>query len=244
MFSGDRSVLLAGGNREDALRLASAALCLGNEKPCGLCDNCRRGEQAPDLMLIEEALNVERARRLREDVQKRPASGRRAVVVLSAHKMTPGAQNALLKTLEEPPEGTSIILVVDEAGLLPTVRSRCAVVRSARGVAAAEREEAARGLNALAERGDKAALARAYEECGEHFAENIEMQAELFARGMRTGRQSDKQASEAVLVLLGARTRLSANGNVKLTAAVLAAELGNVFAAEPAPCEPSLQGAT
>jgi hypothetical protein len=57
-------------------------------------------------------------------------SARRIAVVESAHRMNEDAQNALLKTLEEPPPGTTIILCVDdEDRLLPTVRSRCARLR-------------------------------------------------------------------------------------------------------------------
>ena len=57
-----------------------------------------------------------------------PMEGRhRVAVVEAAHRLNPDAQNALLKTLEEPPAGTCLILAADdEASLLPTVRSRCA----------------------------------------------------------------------------------------------------------------------
>ena len=57
-------------------------------------------------------------------------AGRRVVVIENAERMTPQAQNALLKSLEEPDESTRFILTASgDAGLLSTVRSRCRVVR-------------------------------------------------------------------------------------------------------------------
>ena len=54
----------------------------------------------------------------------------RVAIIGDAHRMNDDAQSALLKTLEEPPSGTTLILVADdEERLLPTVRSRCAKVR-------------------------------------------------------------------------------------------------------------------
>lgn len=55
--------------------------------------------------------------------------GRRCLFIPDAHRMNATCQNALLKTLEEPPEGALLLLTGNEEGLLPTVRSRCMVVR-------------------------------------------------------------------------------------------------------------------
>lgn len=55
--------------------------------------------------------------------------GRRAFVLTDAHRMAPQSQNALLKTLEEPPTDTLLILTGNEPGLLPTIRSRCMIWR-------------------------------------------------------------------------------------------------------------------
>ena len=54
---------------------------------------------------------------------------RRCVVFFDAHKLSPQAQNALLKSLEEPPADTLFLLTGNEAGLLPTIRSRCMILR-------------------------------------------------------------------------------------------------------------------
>lgn len=55
--------------------------------------------------------------------------GKRAFLLYDAHRMNPQAQNALLKTLEEPPADTLLLLTGSEAGFLPTIRSRCAILR-------------------------------------------------------------------------------------------------------------------
>ena len=74
--------------------------------------------------------------------------GARVAIVRDAHRMNEDAQSALLKTLEEPPSGTTLILCADdEERLLPTVRSRCARVRlGAVGVRDVERLLASRDL--------------------------------------------------------------------------------------------------
>lgn len=59
--------------------------------------------------------------------------GRRAFVLTDAHRMNANCQNALLKALEEPPADTLLVLAGSEAGLLPTIRSRCAIVRLGAG---------------------------------------------------------------------------------------------------------------
>lgn len=87
----------------------------------------------PDLLYLgdSEKLGVEAAKKIRQHLSLRPYSAKgRGVVLESAHNLTMDAQNALLKTLEEPPLEAVIILGVDkEDSLLPTVLSRCEVVR-------------------------------------------------------------------------------------------------------------------
>jgi len=85
--------------------------------------------QCPDYLLLGPNTPVESVRNLRAELAARSVSGRRAVVILEAHTMLEPAQNALLKTLEEPPRNTLLLLAGRETGLLPTIRSRCAIVR-------------------------------------------------------------------------------------------------------------------
>lgn len=102
-------------------------------------------ETNPDCLFLREA-GVEHVRDLRKELGKRPYyEGRRAVVIQDIHKLNEASQNALLKTLEDPPRDVLFLLSGLEAGVLPTVFSRCAVLRfgpaATEGIAAAlERE--------------------------------------------------------------------------------------------------------
>lgn len=85
----------------------------------------------PDLLWFdtEEKLGVAQARQVKEFLSLKPHQGKaQAVVLIAAENLTPEAQNALLKTLEEPPGDTVIILgISSDDQLLPTVLSRCKV---------------------------------------------------------------------------------------------------------------------
>lgn len=87
----------------------------------------------PDLLVIQEtpSIGIETVRDLITWSHTKPFSLKQKVaIVLEASRMTPQAQNALLKTLEEPPEFLQIIMTgTSELGMLETVRSRCRVIR-------------------------------------------------------------------------------------------------------------------
>ncbi|HET7829909.1 MAG TPA: hypothetical protein VFL03_10130, partial [Candidatus Limnocylindrales bacterium] len=145
------AVLLAGpasvGKRSLALDLAAGLLCTGasgGERPCRACRACRMVEHGnhPDLHVLEPegpggqvGIGGKDGKRgvrdLVTELALLPVEGvARVAVIRDAHRMNDDAQSALLKTLEEPPAGTTLILVADdEERLLPTVRSRCARVR-------------------------------------------------------------------------------------------------------------------
>ncbi len=145
------AVLLTGpssvGKASLAGDLAAALLCVGatgDDRPCRECRGCRMTDHGnhPDLHGLEpEGPGVMvgiggpgRARGVRDlvgELALMPVEGgHRVAVVRDAHRMSEDAQSALLKTLEEPPSDTTLILVADdEERLLPTVRSRCARVR-------------------------------------------------------------------------------------------------------------------
>jgi DNA polymerase III gamma/tau subunit len=86
----------------------------------------------PDLLYFDDEtkLGVEEAKLIREHLSLKPFSfDKRIVLALSAQKLTPEAQNSLLKTLEEPPIASDIILAVSSLdNLLETVISRCEIV--------------------------------------------------------------------------------------------------------------------
>ncbi|WP_340587736.1 AAA family ATPase [Erythrobacter alti] len=75
-------------------------------------------------------IKIDQVRKLQQRLNTRPTVGsRRAVIIDPADDMEPSAANALLKTLEEPPQGTFVILVAHRIGrLLPTIRSRCRIL--------------------------------------------------------------------------------------------------------------------
>jgi len=79
---------------------------------------------------LKRNITIDQIRRMRQRLEKRPTLGsRRVVIVDPADDLEPAAQNALLKSLEEPPAGTYFMLVAHRPGrLLPTIRSRCRVL--------------------------------------------------------------------------------------------------------------------
>lgn len=128
LFCGTRGT----GKTTTARVLAKAANCLSNEaRPCGVCAHCKAIKEGNflDVMEIDAASNngVENIRELRESVKYPPAVGRKKVYIIDeVHMLSTGAFNALLKTLEEPPEHVMFILATTEPQKLPpTILSRC-----------------------------------------------------------------------------------------------------------------------
>ena len=123
------------GKRRVAFALAQAGNCLHrlpDGDACGACAACRKIAAGvhPDVLLLipeETTVRIEQVRALREEVGRRPYEGKRRFALLDpAEALTEQAQNALLKTLEEPAGATTFILLAQRAGaLLPTVVSRC-----------------------------------------------------------------------------------------------------------------------
>ena len=129
-----------GSGRHMIARSFSAALLCENPRqegdriePCRECLSCIQTAAGsnPDLITLERekenSIGVGDIRRMRADVQIKPYSAEHKIyIILDAEKMTPAAQNALLKTLEEPPSYAVILLLADGTGsFLPTIMSRC-----------------------------------------------------------------------------------------------------------------------
>jgi DNA polymerase-3 subunit delta' len=140
------SLIFAGpvgvGKRMAALALAQLVNCLSpvDEDACGGCASCKRiarGVHA-DVLVIEPedsgAIKIDQIRDAVERSAYRPFEGRRRVVIIDdAEQIVPAAQDALLKTLEEPPNGTTFVLVTPAPELLlSTIRSRCQRLRFGR----------------------------------------------------------------------------------------------------------------
>ena len=128
LFCGTRGT----GKTTTARILAKGVNCTSEgERPCGVCANCRSIKEGTfmDVIEIDAASNngVENIRELRESVKYPPAVGRKKVYIVDeVHMLSTGAFNALLKTLEEPPENVMFILATTEPQKLPaTILSRC-----------------------------------------------------------------------------------------------------------------------
>lgn len=137
LFSGAPGI----GRRTLALRFAQAALCQNPPEPgipCGSCRECRQiaAMQHPDLTVVQAetvggTLKVEQVREVRRLLNLKPyQSDRRVVLFLRFDEANPNAANALLKTLEEPPDYALLLLTASAPeALLPTIVSRCEVIR-------------------------------------------------------------------------------------------------------------------
>jgi len=129
IFSGQRGT----GKTTVARILARCLNCVEGPTvhPCGRCSSCREiaAGSSVDVIEIDAASNrgINEIRELRENVRYRPARDRYKVFIIDeAHQITSEAFNALLKTLEEPPEWVVFVLCTTEAHKIPTtIASRC-----------------------------------------------------------------------------------------------------------------------
>ncbi len=131
IFSGHRGI----GKTTVARILAAALNCRSSDKPvaepCGVCESCTeiRAGNAVDVIEIDAATNrgIDEIRELREAARYRPARDRFKIYILDeAHQITDAAFNALLKTLEEPPDHIVFMLATTQPEDIPrTIRSRC-----------------------------------------------------------------------------------------------------------------------
>lgn len=137
LFSGPPGV----GRRALALRFVQALICPqppAPGQPCRECRSCQQIErqQHPDLSIVQSEqegmmLKVDQVRELQRGIVLAPFQSRyRVALLLRFQEANPNAQNALLKTLEEAPERAILLLTADTPeSLLPTIASRCEVLR-------------------------------------------------------------------------------------------------------------------
>src|ERR1700722_5327945 len=176
IFSGHRGI----GKTTVARILAMALNCRSTNdttgkppvEPCGICDSCTeiRAGNAVDVIEIDAATNrgIDEIRELREAARYRPARDRFKIYILDeAHQITDAAFNALLKTLEEPPDHIVFMMVTAQPEDIPqTARARCQhfsvhavklvdILAELRGIAEREGVDADdSALSLLAEAGD------------------------------------------------------------------------------------------
>lgn len=132
MFVGTEGI----GKRLIAKEFAKMILCTDENKYCSKCKSCMEfdSDNNPDFRIIEpdgNSLKIEQIREFQNKVAEKPIiSNRKVYIINDSDKMTAEAQNCLLKTLEEPPEYVTIILIgSNESAFLDTIKSRCMILR-------------------------------------------------------------------------------------------------------------------
>lgn len=122
-----------------ALHMAQTLLCSSDNKPCGVCNSCRKVQKKshPDVKVIDpdkKSIGVNDIRELIDEIGIRPYEGLKKIIIIkNADTITAEGQNALLKTLEEPPDNVNLILLVANLEtVLQTIQSRCQVIRLSR----------------------------------------------------------------------------------------------------------------
>lgn len=127
------------GRRKTALALIQAIFCRAvDDDACGVCPSCRKiaGGNHGDIHFVEPLpdkrdISIDQLREIQRELSLRPYEApRKACIMEPAERMSVNAANSLLKTLEEPPGNAIIILLSENADmLLPTIRSRCQLIR-------------------------------------------------------------------------------------------------------------------
>ena len=132
MFIGQTGI----GKMLFAKEFAKAILCTSEKIcPCNSCKSCIKfeGNNNPDIEIIdtEETIKNEQVREIKKKSLEKPIESKRKVYIINnSENMTREAQNSLLKTLEEPPEYITIILITkNENLLLNTIKSRCTKIK-------------------------------------------------------------------------------------------------------------------
>ena len=133
------AIVLSGtGDLTDAARfIAAAHVCEGTDRPCLRCRHCRKVLEGihPDVSVIRDTehreLTVDAVRELRQDVYVRPnEAARKVYIIADSRQLNERDQNVLLKIVEEgPPYAAFLFCTETAAALLPTIRSRCMIVR-------------------------------------------------------------------------------------------------------------------
>ena len=123
------------GKKMIAKEFAKMILCTSEDKYCGVCKSCIEfdTDNNPDFSIIEpdgNSIKIDQIREFQKKVSEKPIISQRKVYIINdSDKMTVEAQNCLLKTLEEPPEFVTIILVgTNENAFLSTIKSRCMIL--------------------------------------------------------------------------------------------------------------------
>lgn len=134
LFTGQQGI----GKETVALHFANLILCeepSEGSTPCAECRACRKIKSSnhPDLRIIRPdgaQMKIDQIRELQREIIYHPLEGKRKIYILAnTERMNDSAANALLKTLEEPPAASTLILLTENLkSMLPTIRSRCQIL--------------------------------------------------------------------------------------------------------------------
>lgn len=200
LFAGPRGT----GKTSAARILAKMVNCGSKQKPCDKCENCAaitRGN-FPDLIEIDAASNrgIDDVRALRETVALAPIQGKVKVYLIDeVHMLTAEAFNALLKTLEEPPDKVVFVLATTEPEKVPeTVISRCIRVNFGRATLAEMKRSLAKVVEAEKLTVDEKGLLRLAAAAEGSFRDAQKMLEQLVM-----GRQKEKITLEQVEAEVG-----------------------------------------
>jgi len=132
LFLGEEGV----GRKYSAKIFAAFLNCREKDKPCGYCSSCMKVLKGihPDVKVVlpdGQSIKIEQIRAIINEIYMRPYEGKKKVYIIDeASSMTLQAQNAFLKTLEEPAQDSVIILISNTTkGLLPTILSRTVILK-------------------------------------------------------------------------------------------------------------------
>lgn len=132
-LAGDKSI-----TQKFVEQACAILFCENDEPPCHQCQSCQwfEADTHPDFHHIQSdttrvrpVIRIETVRALQEVLYQQPQKKYRVVWIEDMHTMRHEGQNALLKVLEEPPKNLIFILTGQIGGILPTVYSRCRVIR-------------------------------------------------------------------------------------------------------------------
>ncbi|MCK4244519.1 MAG: DNA polymerase III subunit [Candidatus Omnitrophica bacterium] len=145
--------LFFAGSSEDkekaALNFAKAIECEKKDFPCNSCENCLKIESFvhPDVKWLRgegvvSSLTIDELREIQKEMYFKPYQGKKRVYIFEVERLNEETSNAFLKTLEEPPEYTTLLLIAkSDKEFLPTIVSRCQKIMFSSGKRVLKKEE-------------------------------------------------------------------------------------------------------
>lgn len=242
--SSNLPVIVEGGRSAagTALRLAASGLCeKGGSDPCLSCLACRKvmDGQHPDVITLDlgedKEIPVDEVRALRSDAFIKPFEAAQKVYIIShAQNLNKHGQNALLTILEEPPPYCRFILTASSSGsLLPTVLSRCAVLRSGADEASCPEEVKAwcdGVISALLSDDELALAASCFEKCAR---EQLSVRLEALSAALCSAAGVGRLSSGALVGMTGAArdilNNLEYNAGVDASCGLLCVKLWEAY---------------